>query len=71
MAKKLNIQLFYVPAGMTDIYQPCDVRVFGALKAKARSAWYQLIYRDKNFRATKKIKNMKSASFLTLINLKL
>jgi hypothetical protein len=36
LASSLNIELHYVPAGMTDVLQPLDRTVFGALKAHAR-----------------------------------
>ena len=39
--KDLNIELIFIPAGFTDLYQPLDIKVFGGLKAKARSYWYQ------------------------------
>jgi hypothetical protein len=35
-AEDLNIQLHFIPAGLTDEYQPLDRRVFGALKSSAR-----------------------------------
>ena len=40
LAQQLNIQLYYIPAGYTDEYQPLDIRVFGALKGMARGIWY-------------------------------
>ena len=33
--KALNINLYYIPPGCTDLLHPLDIRVFGALKAKA------------------------------------
>ena len=36
LAVSLNIKLYIIPAGATDLYQPLDRRVFGAMKAKAR-----------------------------------
>ncbi len=53
LAEELHIQLYYIPAGMTDLMQPCDIRVFGALKAKARSCWYRMIYTNKDYIPTK------------------
>jgi hypothetical protein len=38
-AAELKINLHFVPAGATDQYQPLDVKVFGALKSKARKMW--------------------------------
>ena len=40
IAHEQNIRLHYVPIGFTDLYQPLDIKVFGALKAKARGYWY-------------------------------
>lgn len=36
-AAELNIALHFIPAGCTDEMQPCDRRIFGALKGTARS----------------------------------
>jgi hypothetical protein len=36
-ALSLDIVLHFIPAGMTDRYQPLDIGVFGPLKAKARA----------------------------------
>ena len=52
-AAQLNIKLYFVPAGYTDEMQPLDIKIFGALKAKARSAFFQLIYREKELRSDK------------------
>jgi hypothetical protein len=38
-AEKNNIILYFIPAGCTDALQPLDIKVFGALKAKARKLW--------------------------------
>ena len=35
-AAALNIEMIFIPAGLTDAYQPLDRRIFGVLKAKAR-----------------------------------
>ena len=35
-----KINLIYIPAGCTDLYQPLDIKVFGALKGMARGLWY-------------------------------
>ena len=37
IARALNIHLYFIPPGCTDLVQPLDVKVFGALKAKARA----------------------------------
>jgi hypothetical protein len=41
-ARELNIELLFVPAGGTSLYQPLDRRVFGELKSRARHAFFQL-----------------------------
>ena len=38
-AADLNIELIYIPAGMTSLEEPLDVRIFGELKMKARAAF--------------------------------
>ena len=35
-AEALNITLYFIPPGCTDLVQPLDVKVFGALKATAK-----------------------------------
>lgn len=37
LAKELNIQLVKIPEGTTDIFQPLDCRIFGALKNHSRT----------------------------------
>ena len=41
VAQQLHIQLFYFPAGATDIFQPLDRYVFGALKNMAHAMYYE------------------------------
>jgi hypothetical protein len=36
LAASLNIELIYIPPGMTDMCQPLDRTIFGVLKAKAK-----------------------------------
>jgi hypothetical protein len=36
-ATRLNIQLIFIPPGMTDKLQPLDHRIFGSLKARAKA----------------------------------
>ena len=36
-AQKLGITLIYIPTSATELYQPLDRRIFGALKSKASS----------------------------------
>jgi hypothetical protein len=45
-ASRLGINLYYVPAGGTDEFQPLDIKVFGALKATARKVWNQRYIND-------------------------
>jgi L-rhamnose mutarotase len=49
-AIEYNINLHFVPVGLTGDYQPLDVRVFGALKAIAKNAWHEnyMIHRNKD-----------------------
>ena len=54
LARRNQIILHYLPAGCTDTLQPLDRRVFGALKAKARSLWYKEYACNPNLRHTKK-----------------
>ena len=46
LASQLNIDLFFIPAGATDLYQPLDRNIFGALKGKARGFWYTKYSQD-------------------------
>ena len=48
LADQLNIDLFFIPAGATDIYQPLDRNIFGALKGKARGNWYERYAKNPN-----------------------
>jgi hypothetical protein len=41
-AKELNVELVFVPAGGTSLYQPLDRRVEGELKSRARRLFFQL-----------------------------
>ena len=41
LARNLEINLHYIPAGATDALQPLDRRVFGALKSSARRLFRQ------------------------------
>ena len=45
-AKECNIQLIYIPGGMTDIYQPLDRRVFGVMKQHLRRLWRRMYLDD-------------------------
>ena len=46
LANGLNIRMIFVPAGMTDKYQPLDRQVFGALKATAKRYVYRQMAAD-------------------------
>ena len=52
-AKNRNIELIYVPVGLTYKYQPLDVMINGILKQKAKKLWREEIIKDSNM----KIKN--------------
>ena len=43
-AEECNIRLVYIPVSGTDVYQPLDLRVFGALKSAACSMIYDKIF---------------------------
>ncbi len=43
-AEECNIRLVYIPVSGTDVYQPLDLRVFGALKSTACSMIYDRIF---------------------------
>lgn len=54
LAESLNIKLWFIPPGCTDICQPLDRRCFGALKATARKLWRQQAARDPDRKMTKR-----------------
>ncbi len=37
VAKQLNINLYFIPSGLTDILQPLDLSIFAPLKSKVNS----------------------------------
>ena len=53
LAEQLNFKLHIIPAGMTDVYQPLDRMVFGALKSKARKYFRLRNHRGDPLKATK------------------
>ena len=53
-AQDLNIHLHVIPAGMTDLYQPLDRKVFGSLKSKARHLFKQRHELGKPINVTKR-----------------
>jgi hypothetical protein len=51
-ANKRNIELIYVPKGLTYKYQPLDVLINGILKQKAKKLWRKEIIKDPNIKIT-------------------
>lgn len=47
-ANDLNIELYYIPSGMTDILQPLDVAIFGPLKESTNSKIRNLLFGNQN-----------------------
>lgn len=52
-AKNLGIQMYFIPAGLTDKFQPLDRRVFGCLKATARHIFYEQMLENPEMEFTK------------------
>ena len=46
--------MIFIPAGLTDVYQPLDRRIFGILKAKARRYFRMRYSQCENIETTKK-----------------
>jgi hypothetical protein len=46
IARSLNIELIFIPAGQTDRYQPLDRRVFGPMKERAKEEFSLMFVRD-------------------------
>ena len=44
LAEALNIKLYFIPPGYTDLVQPLDVKVFGALKGTSAKFSFRLRY---------------------------
>ena len=62
LAEELHIHLHYIPPGLTDLLQPLDRSVFGALKAE-----YRAIYRmDMSQREDKRMTKADFAAYLVL-----
>jgi hypothetical protein len=62
LAARLNIVLHFIPPGLTDLLQPLDRSVFGALKAE-----YRAIYRmDMSQRQDKRKTKADFAAYLIL-----
>ena len=51
-AESKNIELIFVPKGLTYKYQPLDVLINGILKQKAKKMWRQEIVRNPNIKIT-------------------
>ena len=54
VAKSLNIDLHYIPAGQTDIYQPLDRNYFGSVKATGRDQFRKRFRDNPNVKFTEK-----------------
>jgi hypothetical protein len=53
LAEQLGIKLHFVPAGCTDLLQPLDRSVFGALKSTARKLFHDGLVSDPEIQVTK------------------
>ena len=53
-ATELNIEMIFIPAGLTGVYQPLDRRIFEILKAKARRYFRMRYSQCENIETTKK-----------------
>jgi hypothetical protein len=60
LAERLHIHLHWIPSGLTDIMQPLDRSVFGALKAE-----YRAIHRGDM--AHREDKHMTKADFIAYL----
>jgi hypothetical protein len=54
LADELNIELIYIPPGATDLLQPLDRKVFGALKSEARRLFRLLAAKNPELKLCKK-----------------
>ena len=55
LAKDLNITLVFIPVGCTDLCQPLDMHVFGALKNMATRTWWAYYSIDTSLECTLKL----------------
>jgi hypothetical protein len=53
VARRLGIQLHFIPAGWTDTLQPLDRYIFGALKSMCRRLFHRHLQHDDDGRITK------------------
>jgi hypothetical protein len=61
-ATRLNILLYFVPAGGTSKLQPLDIKVFGARKAHARKVW------GERYAKIQKVPKIKHSQFKSSLN---
>jgi transposase-like protein len=52
-AARLGINLHFIPPGMTDQFQPLDRKVFGVLKASAKSLFFRRVNKNPDVKRTK------------------
>src|SRR5438552_2097284 len=52
--KEHNIELIFIPEGLTYKYQPLDVLINGILKQKSKRMWREEIIKDPNLKITNK-----------------
>jgi hypothetical protein len=43
LTEDLNIEIYYIPASATNVFQPLDRRVFGILKSQARRLFHRRV----------------------------
>ena len=53
-AQKLNIQLIFVPEGLTYKYQPLDVSINGIIKQKSKKKWKTEVTKNPDLKITSK-----------------
>ena len=53
LADQLNIKMYLIPAGFTDMLQPLDKKIFGPMKTFARKLFRMRYTNDPNHRRTK------------------
>jgi hypothetical protein len=54
-AEKIGIKLLFIPAGMTDAYEPLDRYIFGLMKASGRRMYHQFLSDDLSARMSKHV----------------
>jgi hypothetical protein len=53
LAERLSIRLHFIPAGLTDAYQPLDRRICACFKAFARRAFMRRVRDERTERVTR------------------